>query len=539
MTRLSLLAAALAGVAVGRAGAETPPVRDLPDDRPAAVVDLATRDGVKALNARWKYRDARLVDVPFRSPGADNKPSGPVNRTQEIEPAAGRPGYDDFSWDTIEPETLSKRRGNGKVSFAWYRINLTIPERIGGFSTTNSTVVFEIEVDDYAEVWVDGELPRVVGQSGGSIVKGFNAANRLVIARDTKPGRQIQLAVFAINGPISAGPINFIYVRRARVEFYPREEPATTPTVIRNDPRIDKLVPRDVVIERIAAGYNWVEGPVWDRQARALLFSDIPANTVYRWDPKNGTRLHLRPSGYTDAAPFLGREPGSNGLAIDPKGRLVLAQHGDRRIAVPIGEGYFQSLADRFEGKRLNSPNDLVYHSNGDLYFTDPPFGLPMAFDDPARELPFCGVYRLGRDGKLALLTKELSAPNGIAFSPDERTLYVSNADAKRAIWMAYPVRDDGTLGRGRVFFDATEWAKSAKGAPDGLKADAAGNLFAAGPGGLHVFALDGTHLGSIDFGAVVSNCAWGDDGTALYVTADTCVYRLRLTTRGAGWGSK
>ncbi|HVK09108.1 MAG TPA: SMP-30/gluconolactonase/LRE family protein [Gemmataceae bacterium] len=537
MTRLVLTATVLAaaGWATPVRG-DAPPVRDLPSGKPAAVLDLATRAGVEAVGGPWKYRDATLVEVPFRSPGPDNKPSGPPKRTLEIAPAAGRPGYDDTDWEAIDPGSLPKRRGNGKVSFGWYRINLTIPPRVGDFDTTNSTVVFEVELDDYAEVWVDGELPRVAGQCGGSVVRGFNAPNRLIVARDTKPGRKVQLAVFGINGPISAAPINFIYVRRAKLEFYPREEPAVTPTVVRKHPRLDHLVPPDVKIERIAAGYNWVEGPVWDRKAGALLFSDIPANTVYRWDPKAGTRVHLRPSGYTDPVPFAGREPGSNGLALDPAGRLVLCQHGDRGIATPIGEGYFHTLAARYDGKRLNSPNDLVFHSSGDLYFTDPPFGLPGAFADPARDVPFCGVYRLSPAGKLTLLTKELSAPNGLAFSPDEKTLYVSNADARRAAWTAYPVKADGTLGDGRVFFDATEWAKTRKGDPDGLKADAGGNLFAAGPGGLHVFTPDGTHLGLIDFGAVVSNCAWGEDGTVLYVTAGTTVYRMKLTTKGAGW---
>jgi gluconolactonase len=275
---------------------------------------------------------------------------------------------------------------------------------------------------------------------------------------------------------------------------------------------------------------------VWDRRAGHLLGSDIPKNAVYRWAPGSGVSLFLTPSGYTGVAPFAGREPGSNGLAFDPRGRLVLAEHGDRRIARLEPDGRKTTLVDRYQGRRLNSPNDLVFTSNGDLYFTDPPFGLPKAFDDPAKELPFSGVFRLSAAGQVTLLTSELRAPNGLAFSPDERVLYVSNADRARAVWMAYDVREDGSLAAGRVFFDATARAQTLKGTPDGMKADRDGHLFAAGPGGIYVLAPDGTHLGSLETGGVVSNVAWGEDGSVLYITGDTAIYRIRLFTRGAGF---
>ncbi|HVG38594.1 MAG TPA: SMP-30/gluconolactonase/LRE family protein, partial [Pyrinomonadaceae bacterium] len=266
--------------------------------------------------------------------------------------------------------------------------------------------------------------------------------------------------------------------------------------IIRIDPRFDKLVPRDAKMEKLGEGFNWTEGPVWDRRKNYLLFSDIPSNSIFKWEEGKGISLFLKPSGYTGSAPFEGREPGSNGLTFDANGRLVLCEHGDRRVARLEEDGKKTTLADRYEGKRLNSPNDLVYKSNGDLYFTDPPYGLPKNFTDPRKELDFYGVYRLAKDGKLTLLTKELSAPNGLAFSPDEKTLYVANSDPQRAIWMAYDVKDDGTIANGRVFFDATAWAKTKKGLPDGMKVDKAGHLFATGPGGVHVFAPDGTHLG-------------------------------------------
>jgi gluconolactonase len=223
-------------------------------------------------------------------------------------------------------------------------------------------------------------------------------------------------------------------------------------------------------------------------------------------------------------------------LAYDPSGRLVLCEHGDRRITRLEADGTKTTLVHRYQGKRINTPNDLVFKSNGDLYFTDPPFGLPQAFHDPGKELPFQGVYRYSKDGKLALLTKEVRAPNGLAFSPDEKTLYVSNADPKRAVWYAFAVRADGTLGKSRVFFDASGWARTRKGAPDGMKVDRSGHIFAAGPGGLHVFSPAGEHLGSIEMDVPTANCAWGNDGSMLYIAADTAIYRIRTATKGAGF---
>ncbi|MGH8351514.1 MAG: SMP-30/gluconolactonase/LRE family protein [Pseudomonas sp.] len=304
----------------------------------------------------------------------------------------------------------------------------------------------------------------------------------------------------------------------------------------RYDARLDTLVPRAARVEKIAAGFAWVEGPVWNKREAYLLFSDIPNNSVFKWRPGKGVSLFLKPSGYTGSAPFSGREPGANGLTFDAQGRLVLAEHGDRRIARLEADGRKTTLADRYRGQRINSPNDVVFKSNGDLYFTDPPFGLPQTFDDAGKELAFQGVYRVQPNGEINLLTRELKAPNGIAFSPDEKTLYVSNAEPAHAVWMAYPVKDDGTIANGRVLFDATEFAQTRKGVPDGMKVDRAGNLFGAGPGGFYVIAPDGTLLGFIDFGGPVSNCAWGEDGSTLFITADSALYRIKLTTRGAGY---
>lgn len=306
-------------------------------------------------------------------------------------------------------------------------------------------------------------------------------------------------------------------------------------TIERKDPRLDSLVPKNAVIEKLADGFDWAEGPVWVPKGGYLLFSDIPKNTIFKWKEGDGISVFLKPSGYTGKKDRKG-EPGSNGLILDSEGRLVMCEHGDRRVSRLEKDGKKTTLADRYMGKRLHSPNDAVYKSNGDLYFTDPPYGLEKNWDDPARELDFCGVYRLSKDGKLTLLTKELSRPNGLAFSPDEKTLYVANSDPARAIWMAYEVKSDGTLGKGRVFFDATAWAKTKKGLPDGMKVDTKGNLFATGPGGVHVFSPDGVHLGTIATGVATANCNWGDDGSVLYITADKNLCRIKLSTKGKGF---
>jgi len=310
----------------------------------------------------------------------------------------------------------------------------------------------------------------------------------------------------------------------------------TLGTIERIDPRLDHLVPRDARVERIAEGFDWSEGPVWDRKGRFLLFSDVPQNTVFKWQDGKGVSVFLKPSGYTGSTP-RGGEPGSNGLLMDRDGRLILCQHGDRRVARLESDGKFTTLADKYMGKRFNSPNDGVFKSNGDLYFTDPPYGLEGLNKDPAKELDYNGVYRLSaRTGTVTLLTKEMSFPNGIAFSPDEKTLYVANSDPRKAIWMAFPVNDDGTIGAGRVFADVTSSVPAKKGLPDGMKVDEAGHVFATGPGGVLVLAPDGSHLGTFSTGEATANCGWGEDGSVLYITADMYLGRVRLTTKGLGF---
>jgi gluconolactonase len=310
--------------------------------------------------------------------------------------------------------------------------------------------------------------------------------------------------------------------------------------VERLDPRLDKLIAKDAKVYKVAGGFIWSEGPVWVKDGGYLLFSDIPRNVINKYNPKDGSvSAFLKPSGYTgkpERGGKAGDEPGSNGLMLDPQGRLTICEHGDRQVSRIEKDGKKTVLADKYMGKRLNSPNDLVFKSNGDLYFTDPPYGMLKNWDDPTRELDFCGVYRIGKDGKMTLLTKDCSRPNGLTFSLDEKTLYVANSDPKLPYIYAFDVKDDGTLGKPRIFFDTTKWVGKMKGLPDGMKLDMHGNLFATGPGGVWVLAPDATPLGRIDTGVATANCAFGEDGSVLYMAADHDLCRIQTTTKGKGF---
>ena len=297
----------------------------------------------------------------------------------------------------------------------------------------------------------------------------------------------------------------------------------------------ESLIDTQTPIERLATGLTWSEGPVWDRRHEWLLFSDIPRNAIYRWNEQDGLRPFMYPSGYTGVA-WYGAEPGSNALAFDSEGRLTACEHGDRRVSRLEHSGGKKTLVDSFEGKRLNSPNDCVYRSDGGLYFTDPAYGLPGRYDDPGRELPFCGVYLVRPTGEIVLLINDLEFPNGLAFSPDQSILYVSHSNPDDASWRAYPVRPDGAVDPGEVIFDVTEWTSSRPGITDGFKLDRDGNLWGSGPGGVYVFTPGGRLLGWIETGERTSNCAWGDDGSTLYITAHMHLLRVRTRTRGAGW---
>lgn len=311
-------------------------------------------------------------------------------------------------------------------------------------------------------------------------------------------------------------------------------------TVVRLDPALDAILSADAQLQKVADGFSFLEGPVWVRKGGYLLFNDVPANAIYKWTPGGKVSVFLKPSGYTGNDPSYGREIdngrkkirviGSGAVTLDRQGRIVFCAQGDRDVVRIEKDGRRMVLADRFEGKRLNSPNDLVYKSDGALYFTDPPAALPKGDDDPAKELPFDGVFLL-KDGKLQVLDKTFSRPNGLAFAPGEKQFYV-NDSLKRTI-MRFEVRPDDTIANGQVFIDMT--ADSAPGAPDGMKVDRKGNVYCTGPGGLWIISPEGKHLGTVRTPERITNLAFGNaDGKALYITGRTGnLYRIQLKVAG------
>ncbi len=510
-----------------------PPEQPVPTGAPDASLELGSERGAHAVGAVWRWTDAKLVETAFRAPGPDRRPGTMPNTTYDVSPHAEAADFDDARWEVIPASNLADRKGAGKVSFGWYRVRLTLPERLDGVPVAGATLVFETVVDDYAEIWVDGKLARELGQSGGAVVAGFNTPNRLVLTRDARPGQTIQLAIFAINGPISLAPENYIWVRYARLDVYGspggRAPEAVATSIVRLDPTFDTIVPPDATIERLADGFQFTEGPVW--ADGRLLFSDPNANRIYERTPDGAVRVFRARSGYDGANVTAYHQPGSNGLTLDREGRLTLDQHGNRRVVRLEKDGKLTVLADRYEGKRLNSPNDLVYRSDGALFFTDPPFGLPKVYDDPEKELPYSGVFALV-SGKLRLLTDELKGPNGLAFSPDERYLYVGNWDEKRKVVMRYEIGPDAFLSNGTVFADLGDIAGEE--AIDGVKTDRIGNVYVSGPGGLWIYSVAGKRLGGIRGPELAANFAWGDaDGRTLYLTARTGLYRVRLRVPG------
>ena len=305
-------------------------------------------------------------------------------------------------------------------------------------------------------------------------------------------------------------------------------------SIERMDPGLDALIAPGTQLELLANGFQWSEGPTWLWREKAVVFSDVPQNTAYKWTAKDGIRVFLKPSGYTGSQLEF-KEPGSNGLTVGPDGSLVLCQHGDRRISKLTAHG-FEPIVQYYEYKKFNSPNDLTYDRQGNLYFTDPPYGLTGLNQSPLKEIPWNGVYLRRTSGEVVLLTKAMTFPNGLALSPDEKTLYVGQSDENQPVIMAFPVKADGTLADGRVFFDAAPYRAGRNGVPDGMKVDARGNLFATGPSGVMVINPEGKLLGILNTGGPTGNLCWGDDGSTLYITADKNFGRIHTRTRGAGF---
>ncbi|HEX5652509.1 MAG TPA: SMP-30/gluconolactonase/LRE family protein [Chitinophagaceae bacterium] len=307
----------------------------------------------------------------------------------------------------------------------------------------------------------------------------------------------------------------------------------TIGTIERLDPAIDAIIEKDAKIEIIAEGFDWSEGPLWLESQQLLLFSDVPANTIYKWTEKKGKEVYLTPSGYTGTEK-RGGETGSNGLLLDPQGRLVLCQHGNRQMArmnAPLDQPAprFIPIASQFQDKKLNSPNDAVFNSAGELYFTDPPYGLEKNMKDPKKEIPFQGVYKVDPQGEVILLTDSISRPNGIAIFPGGKKILIANSDPNKPYIYQYELDDAGTLKNASIFFDAGSQAPSRKGLPDGLKIDSRNNVFATGPGGVYIFDGQGKWLGRIHLENAASNCALTADEKTLFITNDMYVLRVKM----------
>ncbi len=523
---------------------QSPPVAD-------AVIDLRTAEGVAMVSGSWRYTDAHIVGADHRAVGPDLKASGAPVKTHDIHPRIATPDFDSAIWTAVPADQVEARRTNGRLAFGWYRLDLIMPESISEFAVAGSTVVLELVVDDYAEVWVNKTLVQVLGDRA-PVIGGWNAPTRVTVAQAARPGDHIEVAIFAANGPLSDPPPNYVWVRSATLDFYQAGRASGAMEVplqiVKNDPELDRVLLPGTRAERLADGFVFTEGPLWvpavndgryggGGRGGYLLFSDPNKNVIHRWDPLAGVSIFRTKSGYSGiGGPNIGeyRQPGSNGLALDPQGRLTVCEHGNRRVTRLEPNGTLTVLADRDQGKRLNSPNDCVYRSDGALFFTDPPFGLPKVFDDPRKELPHSGVYCLS-DGVLRLVSTDLAAPNGLAFSPDEKHLYVDNWEENRKVVLRYDAGSDGTLSNPVTFFDMT----SVRGeiCLDGLKTDADGRVYVAGPGGVWVISPNGKHLGTFTPPELPANFAFGDaDGRSLYMTARAGLYRVRVLSPGAAY---
>ncbi len=501
--------------------------------RPDAVIDLQTDEGAALVGGQWRFLEAQVRRVPFVEVADDLGPGQTPNETYDIEPHAEAPDFDDSDWRALDPQQTLLRLAGGLVCFCWYRIALSVPDRIGTFDPTGATIVFEVIIDDYAEVWVNGELGHRIGQTGGAVVAGFNAPNRVLLTTDAHRGQRFQIAVFGINGPISTAPQNYIWMRTATLDLHADGQTTTVAeaelSVTRRDRRLDAIVASDARLQCVATGFQFTEGPVW--ADRGLLFSSPNTNCIYRWEPPGALSVFRAKSGYTGHDIGRYAQPGSNGLTFDAAQRLTLCQHGNRRVIRVEPHGNITVLADAFQGRRLNSPNDLVYRSDDMLFFTDPPFGLPATFEDPAKELPFSGVFAVA-DDTVTLVSDELAGPNGLAFSPDERYLYVGNWDLEHKVVVRYEIDRTGAVLGSDVLCDLTDEAGEA--AIDGLKVDRDGNVYICGPGGIWIVAPTGERLGALVLPEEPHNLAWGDaDARTLYVCALTSVYRVRLHIPG------
>ena len=541
LLKFYILLLVLIGVSIAIFAQET---RQLAVDKPQAIADLKTSGGASLVSAKWFVQNGDIVNVDFKAPGpypADLLalyPTGSTIRTHQLRPQIGSPGFDK-AFKEIKPTELESRQGTGLFSFVWYKLEVTVPETIGKLNTKGTTAVFEIVMDDYSEIWVNGKQSQAFGQIGNGLIAGYNARNRVVLSNNLQPGQQFSIDILGINGAIGKLPDNYIWVRNAVVDFY-KELPSNNAwkdigKIYAIDEKLNSIVTPGTKIEKIADGFQFTEGPVWHPDGY-LLFSDPNTNTIYRYDPSTkNISVYISHSGYT--GPDIGEygQPGSNGLAIDKEGRLIIDQHGNRRVIRIERKGPVTVLADKINGKRFNSPNDIVLKSDGAIYFTDPPYGLPDFFNDKRKELDYSGVFMI-KNNEVKLVSKDLGGPNGLAFSPDEKFFYVTNWDIRdihhtKTIWR-YEVNPDGTLSNGRIFFDFNFTEDEE--ALDGLKIDKEGNLFVSAPGGIWIISPDAKLLGKIVTPERPANLAWGDqDAKTLYLTAHSSIYKIKVNTGG------
>jgi gluconolactonase len=518
--------------------------RQLSADKPQAIADLKTTAGAALVNAAWFVQPAHIVEADFKAPGAGANdplklyPTGMPIKTHTLHPQINAADFDK-GFVPVKPTDLEMREGMGLISAAWYKVDVTIPETIGKLNTNGTTAVFEITVDDYSEIWINGKQMLGFGQSGNGVISGYNTRNRVILTDKAKAGEHFSIAVLGINGPLGMIPDNYIWIRNAVIDFYAAGLPSNTAwknigKIYTIDDKLSSIITPGTTVEKIAEGFSFTEGPVWHPDGY-LLFSDPNTNSIYRYNPKNNNiTVYMSHSGYTGADIGGYGQPGSNGLAIDKDGRLVIDQHGNRRVIRIEKKGPVTVLADNIDGKRFNSPNDVVLKKDGTIYFTDPPYGLPGLFNDPKKELDYSGVFMI-KDGKVSVVSKDLGGPNGLAFSPDEKYFYVTNWDTRdihhtKTLWR-YEVNADGTLKNGKVFFDFSFTEDDE--ALDGMKVDKEGNLFVSAPGGLWILSAEGKLLGKIVTPERPANMAWGDDGKTLYLTAHTSLYKIRINTGG------
>ena len=518
--------------------------RQLAVDKPQSIADLRTKEGAALVNAKWFVQNAHVVDADFKTPGPGTNgdklplyPTGDAVKTHQLHPQIGAADFD-AGFKEIKPTDLELRQGTGLFSFVWYKVEVTIPATIGKLNTTGTTAVFEIVMDDYSEIWVNGKQMQGFGQSGNGVISGYNTRNRVILTNNAKAGDKFSIAILGINGTIGKLPDNYIWVRNAVIDFYKDGLPANKSwsdigKIYTIDEKLNSIITPGTKVEKVADGFSFTEGPVWHPDGY-LLFSDPNTNTIYRYNPKNhNVTVYMSHSGYTGADIGEYGQPGSNGLAIDKEGRLIIDQHGNRRVIRIEKKGPVTVLADKIDGKRFNSPNDVVIKSDGAVYFTDPPYGLPNFFNDARKELDYSGVFMI-KDGKVSVASKDLGGPNGLAFSPDEKYFYVTNWDIRdihhtKTLWR-YEVNADGTLKNGKIFFDwnLTEDDE----ALDGMKVDKDGNLYVSAPGGLWILSSEGKLLGKIVTPERPANMAWGDeDGKTLYLTAHSSLYKVRVNT--------